>query len=115
MKILRLKNTVKINGKHFSPEVRCMLDVACHNAPEMQKDEVWVTSANDSTHKKGSLHYADKAFDIRTKNVVGGPEAVKIWAKNIQIELGPDYDVVNEEDHLHLELDPKGAKNDDPK
>jgi len=107
MKALKLKQSVRINGSHFNPEIVAMLNAARRNAPETQDGAVWVTSANDSTHKKGSKHYTNEAFDIRTKNVVGGPDIIKLWAKNIQIELGPDYDIVNEGDHLHLEFDKK--------
>lgn len=108
MKPLKFKSSVKLNGRHMDPEVRVMLDAARNNAPELSGDGcVWCTSANDSKHMVGSRHFTNEAFDIRTKNVEGGDEAIRQWAKNIQIELGPDYDVINEGDHLHLELDKK--------
>ena len=73
-----------------------------------------ITSANDGRHKKGSLHYENRAIDIRTTG--GGPGAVgKLTAGQVRdliawLEqwLGPDFDVVLEADHLHVEYDPKG-------
>jgi len=107
MNKLSLKPTVKINGRHFDQEIRAMLDAARNSSPALSDSCVWCTSANDSTHMPGSKHYSNEAFDIRTKNAIGGLDVIKQWAKNIQIELGSDYDVVIEKDHLHLEFDPK--------
>ena len=84
-----------------------MLDIARKTAPDTSDSCVWVTSANDSTHMKTSRHYSNEAFDIRTSNVLEGEEAVQKWADNIKKELGKDYDVINEKNHLHLEFDPK--------
>ena len=67
MKPLKLKSGVKINGKHFDPEIVAILNAVRASAPETQDGTIWVTSANDSTHKKGSKHYTNEAFDIRTK------------------------------------------------
>ena len=109
MKKLFLKDSVKINGRHFDYEIRCMLDVARETAPELKDQCVWVTSANDSKHKNNSLHYKDSAFDIRVINVIGGNEEIEKWVEKIKLELGKDYDVIFEHNppHLHLEFDPK--------
>ena len=31
--------------------------------------DMWITSANDSTHRQGSAHYKNRAFDIRTRHL----------------------------------------------
>ena len=107
---LLLKDSVKINGRHFDHEVRLILDVARESAPDMQQDAVWITSANDSKHKNGSLHYKNQAFDIRIWNIAGDdPDYTKAkeWATRMQAALGADYDVLFEDDHIHAEYDPK--------
>jgi len=68
-----------------------------------------ITSASDSTHKKESLHYGLKgdsrcrAVDLRIKNLTNPQET----AKELKRRLGPDFDIVLEADHIHLEYDPK--------
>jgi len=104
---LCLKDGVRINGAHFNPEIVRILDAARDTAPKMERGTVWVTSANDSRHHDDSLHYKNRAFDIRIYNIVGDVHhEAKLWAKRIQIELGLDYDVVYEIDHIHVEYDP---------
>jgi hypothetical protein len=68
-----------------------------------------ITSANDSKHKDGSLHYFGRAFDFRTKDF-GGSKAQLVL--DIRTALGQDFDVLLEaegtvNEHLHLEWDEK--------
>jgi len=68
------------------------------------KSRLVITSLNDGKHSKTSLHYSGQAADFR------------IWAidshqlaDELSKALGnnPDYDVVVEKDHIHLEWQPK--------
>ena len=61
--------------------------------------ELVITSGKDGTHGNGSLHYEGKAVDLRTWNVLDS------LVKQLKAHLGPDYDVVLEKDHIHIELD----------
>lgn len=67
--------------------------------------EFVVTSFNDSTHMKNSLHYADRAFDIRTKTLP--PNSAQAVKDKIQNRLTADFDVVLESDHIHVEFQNK--------
>lgn len=73
--------------------------------------EFWITSANDGQHKQGSKHYTNEAIDAGTKFRLTGvqyPSTVKErLAARIRQNLGSDYDVVVESDHIHVEHDPK--------
>jgi len=74
--------------------------------------ECVITSANDSTHSTLSLHYKGMALDFRTHDYPGNKQAL---LTKIKTNLGQDFDVVLEalgepNEHLHLELDPKGIK-----
>ena len=107
---LCLKDEVHINGAHMYPEIVRIVNVARETAPPLERGTVWVTSANDGRHKKGSLHYKNRAYDIRIKNIVGileFPLVARTWAERMQVALGDDYDVVLEEDHIHVEYDPE--------
>lgn len=66
-------------------------------------DPYVITSINDGRHMPKSKHYEGHAFDVR------------IWWLTDQLrctgaiaeKLGPDFDVVLEKDHIHIEYDPK--------
>lgn len=70
-----------------------------------------ITSGNDSTHSTRSLHYADRALDLRGNNItVAQGRAFQDEVRGI---LGAQYDVVFEtfpgnasNNHLHVEYDP---------
>lgn len=66
-----------------------------------------ITSANDRKHMTASLHYEDLAWDLRTNSI---PDAGKVEeiARTLRVDLGSDWDVVIEKDHVHVEWD-KGA------
>lgn len=102
---LKFKDTVKINGMHFTDEMQEIIRVVRKTAPPLNDNTIWITSANDSKHKAGSKHYIDQAFDFRTKNLIGGHVAARQWTVEIAKELGPNFDVVLESDHLHIERD----------
>ena len=106
---LCLKDNVHINGAHMYPEMVRIVAVARETAPPLDGGIVWITSANDSDHKYGSLHYENLAFDIRIRNIVGiieFPLAARAWAEQMRIALGDDYEVILEDTHLHVEYDP---------
>jgi hypothetical protein len=67
--------------------------------------ECVITSGTDGQHIKGSLHYKGLALDFRKRTV---PVAMRPkLLKAIRQALGPDYDVLEESDHVHVELDPE--------
>lgn len=73
--------------------------------------EFVITSINDGKHMDRSLHYEDRAFDVRTKNIPFSVQKESI-RKEIKTALGNDFDVILESEgtdneHLHVEHDPK--------
>ena len=52
---------------------------------------------------KNSLHYKGCAVDIRSRDMLN-PLLVSQGLNNI---LGPDFDVIFEGDHIHIEYDKK--------
>lgn len=65
--------------------------------------ELVITSANDGKHGDKTLHHKGLALDLRTWTLGGRELQV---ATELQKELGNEYDVVLEKDHIHLEYDP---------
>lgn len=99
---LALKDrSVELNGLHIS--MLKALDVAMRAYRIRGFDPLVVTSARDGQHREGSKHYAGKAVDLR----VWGLSNPSVVASDIQEALGPDYDVIFETDHIHIEYDPK--------
>lgn len=71
-----------------------------------------VTSFQDSRHSATSLHYGKvgdvrcRALDLRTWPTVIPSDMLQPTVEVLQEHLGPDYDVVLETDHIHVEYDP---------
>ena len=99
---MKIKNSVSLRG--LSPQMA----IACI-VIEMEFNEYGVrpviTSGCDSVHGKGSRHYSGQALDFRTRDV--NSDDMVILALNIKQSLGPQFDVVLESNHLHVEFDPK--------
>ncbi len=101
--MIRLLTSVSVEG--IRPETVLGIVVA-HEVYRRHTDVMWVTSVTDGVHKEGSLHYKGLAADLRVKHI---PEGV--WERlrdELQVALGPHYDVLLERKppHIHLEHDP---------
>jgi hypothetical protein len=63
-----------------------------------------VTSGLDGRHKKGSLHYAGLAVDLRSRYFV--PSTRKKVTRELRRSLGDGFQVIGEKHHIHVEYDP---------
>lgn len=66
--------------------------------------EVVITSGTDGNHSRGSRHYVGHALDFRTRHIPR--EEWNKLADQIRDALGPDFQLVIEKTHFHLEFDP---------
>lgn len=65
-----------------------------------------VTSLTDGEHMQNSLHYSGKAVDLRTRSVPH--DLLRSVHGSLVTVLDPmGYDVILEQDHIHIEFDPK--------
>lgn len=104
---MKVKATVVLAG--VSVEVGYALGVAALIHRERFNADLVVTSARDSMHNTGSLHYVGKAADLRTRDLHGGEQAT--FVQLLKNELEPlGFDVVLENDHIHIEFDPKAGE-----
>ena len=94
-----------VKYEDMSPEIEDIVPVIDKVYNEMTGKDAVITSARDGDHMTGSKHYEGKALDLRTRDF-SRDTAEKITVK-LQNNLGRDYDVVNEKDHIHVEYDPK--------
>ena len=71
-------------------------------------EELVITAAVEPGHSDGSLHRLGRACDYRTRYFTNVVKVVV--ARELKDELGDEYDVAVESDHIHCEYDI-----DDPK
>ncbi|MGH8652375.1 MAG: hypothetical protein ACREYE_09465 [Gammaproteobacteria bacterium] len=76
--------------------------VAAYNDLEY---ECVLTEGCGGTHSTRSRHYDGLALDLRT-NHMKADHRVEL-AMNLTTALGPEFQVILETDHLHVEYDPK--------
>ena len=101
----RLKDeSVSLEG--LRPAMILALPVICGHFSENNYYRVVITSGTEKTteHKKGSKHYIGQALDLRNWHVLGDME---LFVASLRQLLGPDFDVILEIDHIHIEYDPK--------
>ena len=101
---MKLKKGVRILG--VKPELAFVMPlineiVRCYDL----KEGMVITSVTDGKHGRGSKHYSGYGIDIRTRNMK--PLRQKACTQELKANLGSDFDVVLEKDHIHLEYDPK--------
>jgi len=95
-----IKNGVDVGG--LKPEILLAYIEACFIWRE-QGERAVITSGLDGRHMLGSKHYTGNAIDLRTRGLLNKAMANEKLAS----ALGSDYDVVLEDDHIHVEYDPK--------
>jgi len=116
--MVRLKNS----GVTLNWESRTHVEImaACHAISAGTGLDIVATSGNDGKHSPRSLHYQDRAIDIRTWDKTT-PQRKDMMAElryNLNF-VNTDYDIVYEPtikdatgkitrgEHLHVEYDPK--------
>ncbi len=92
-----LKLGVDISRLHDSIRTKLSVIDSCMG------EEAVITSTYEGAHSAGSLHYQNKAIDIRFPKKLSQAGAVTV----LTAKLGEGYDVVLEATHIHVEYDPK--------
>ena len=100
---IQIKKGVRIRA--MAPAVVLAIQVAAGVYHEYGLETMVVTSICEGHHKRGSAHYTGNAFDLRIWGM-GKPEQV---TRDIGEDLGDEFDVILEKDHIHVEYDPKSA------
>jgi hypothetical protein len=93
-----------VNLAGVRPEVAIALTIVARVFADKGLECV-VTSVTDGKHGRGSLHYVGQAADLRNATVP--PNQRPLLASALREALGPQFDVVAEPDHFHLEFQPK--------
>ena len=97
-----VKKGVKAAG--LQPEILLAIVEAREIFRDLGADLV-ITSLLDGTHMPKSLHYKGLAVDLRTRHLTKNQRTKA--RDRLHVALGPEYDVVLESTHIHVEYDPK--------
>lgn len=100
--MLRIKRGVRLEG--LQPQMTVALQVAEGLYRKYGEDCV-VTSGTDGRHSVGSLHHCGRAVDLRNRTIPAAKRGQLV--ADLQDALGPEYDVLGEDDHVHVEYDPR--------
>ncbi len=95
-----IKHGVDLRG--LTPQMAIAYTIACKCYGQY---DCVITSANDSKHGPNSLHYKGQALDLRTRHMNG--QGLQAVYHKLKEELGEQFDVVLEQDHCHIEWQPK--------
>ena len=98
-----IKSGVDVRG--IQPEILLAIQEAREVYRDLCNAHLIITSLLDGKHMKGSKHYDGLAVDLRIRHL-HEPDRARV-AEAINRALGPQYDVVLESDHIHIELDVK--------
>ena len=98
---MRFKEGVQLRG--VRGEVVAAFAVADALHREVAGRAAVITSVCDGKHRAGSLHYVGLAFDLRIWHL---PDVEK-FAAELRARLTDEFDVVVEDDHIHVEYQPK--------
>jgi len=99
---MRIKPGVRIAG--LRPEMILCLHI-CDEVYKTYGYLMTITSAVDSKHGSGSLHFVGAAVDLRTRDLSANHTSV--IKTEMDEALGDDFDVVLEHNHFHIEFQPK--------
>lgn len=109
---ITFKSGVRLGN--LQPQTVLAIQVAAGCYGVMDIEEMVVTSINDGSHSRGSLHYSGNAVDLRTNSVP--TSKVRKLEAHLKMALGADFDVVLESfvenqrqpnEHIHIEHQPK--------
>ena len=100
--MLYLKPGVDICG--LKPEM-CLGNQIIHTVFTEQGFNCVITSGREGIHSEKSRHYSGEALDYRTSHLPA--EIINKVVNILAVQLGRDFDVIFEKDHIHVEYDPK--------
>ena len=98
---MKIKSNVSI--RNIRPQMVLAAMVVAQYCEEINA-ECTITSGDDGTHGADSLHPYGLALDFRNRDLTMSEK--ESMREQIAKRLGPDFDVVLESTHLHVEYDP---------
>ena len=95
-----------VSLKKLTPQMAVAYTIASFIYQEKAGVPCVITAGSDGTHGPHSLHYEGNALDLRTKHL--RPDQIHPIQVALVMALSDEFDVVLEDDHIHIEYQPKG-------
>lgn len=89
----------------LNPVMKMYANILAYIHFDMFKKYMVITSTTDGKHGRNSLHYKGLAVDIRTRDKTS--EEIYKFRTFLKIHFDKMLDIVVENDHMHVEYDPK--------
>ena len=100
---MAIKQKAGVLFRGVKPELLLGLSIADGYYAREGHNEMVITSLVDGKHSVASLHYVGYAADLRIWNI----DDIGIFTDGLSTELGSEFDVILETDHIHIEYQPK--------
>ena len=91
-----------VDISRLNREIRRMLPGIDYIYQQQTGREAVVTSTYEGNHGLNSLHYCNDAIDLRLPQ-----KKLSAVVDKLEMQIGKDFDVVEEQTHIHIEYDPK--------
>ena len=95
--------SVHVNGVSVKHEICAAMDVIDQLHLLVTGRDAEFTSIVDGTHRERSRHYSGLAVDLRQWYL----DDIPAFVKELKRQLGPRYQVIPEQSHIHIEYDPE--------
>ena len=105
MILVKLKSGVRITG--IRPELVLGIQIMASVFESMGLTTLTITSCMEGEHRQESLHYLGCAVDLRIHEMVEKKTNILLVRDRLRDCLGPDFDVLVEKDHIHVEFQPQ--------
>ena len=90
-----------VDISRLNREIRRMLPAIDNLYQRQTGREAVVTSTYEGDHGLNSLHYCNDAIDLRLPR-----KKLSAVVDELEMQIGKDFDVVEETNHIHIEYDP---------
>jgi len=107
MSYASIRNGYRYDPIGLKPEILDAKPIIAQVYQEFHRPVIWTAGVNGS-HSRNSIHYMGLALDVWTSpDWSDGKDITGI----IRVRLGERYDVVYENDHIHIEYQPHAGVN----
>jgi hypothetical protein len=105
---MRVKSGATVDGMHWMLWYAAAVADVAHQ--QYTGQEATITSGTDMAMGRvtATLHARGGAFDLRAWALVGAARVRFLQA--LRVHLGPAFDVIDEDDHIHVELSAQGVR-----
>lgn len=96
-------------GEGLQSTMRNIEDIVDAVSNRVGGRDATVTYTTNGEHSPNSRHYSGDAIDLRNRDLT--PQQQRQMINELRQDLGPNYRVINEEDHIHIQTNEPRQQN----